>query len=305
MSLILNSLDGSNPLAFLAALGTFRLIHLAGEREVKLRWVRDGAWRPELVGHETDERSLCVRLLRAAKEFLPSEMFTEILGQDITVDQSKFREFVRAAHESTAAGDRNMSDFAASFGSEVRVQEGKERIEYTDLCFITGSGHQHFLGAMRELKQNTLADHIYDALFGEWKKNKKLSMRWDPSDAAEYAFRWGDPSAEGASAVWGANLLAIHALPFFVAQPTARGLRTTGFRYPKQRPEFTWPIWTGPVSVDTVRSLISLSELQEDEGDLNHAALQARGIAEVYRAPRVRIGQGANFKVSFRPARAV
>jgi len=31
----------------------------------------------------------------------------------------------------------------------------------------------------------------------------------------------------------------------------------------------------------------------------------AIGIADIFRVQRVRIGQGANFKVSFRPARAV
>jgi hypothetical protein len=52
-----------------------------------------------------------------------------------------------------------------------------------------------------------------------------------------------------------------------------------------------------------VRSLASLPELQKDEP--NRKALNGMGIVEVYRAQRIRIGAGANFKVSFRPARSV
>jgi len=46
-----------------------------------------------------------------------------------------------------------------------------------------------------------------------------------------------------------------------------------------------------------------LSELQADAPE--HEVLLAMGVKEVYRAQRVRIGQGANFKVSFRPARTI
>ena len=133
-------------------------------------------------------------------------------------------------------------------------------------------------------------------------------MRWDPQDAAEYALRWSDPSQDGASAVWGANRLAVEALPLFPSQPTKRGLQTTGFRSPRRRggwPQFTWPIWTEWAGLDTVRSLLSLEELLASNADFTRAGLQERGIGEVYRAQRVRIGQGANFKVSFRPSRAI
>jgi hypothetical protein len=108
------------------------------------------------------------------------------------------------------------------------------------------------------------------------------------------------------SAVWGANLLAVHALPLLPAQPTTDGLETTGFLYTRGNwPEFTWPIWQEPIGVDTMRSLLALSDLQVPADKLNHEVMREMGSAEVYRSPRVRIGQGANFKVSFRPARAV
>lgn len=303
---ILTALDGSNPLAFLAALGALRLIHLGNSRKpVKLRWVRNGIWQPELLGIEDSEESLCERLVAAAKQCLPVNIFSKLLGKNITVDPNTFAAFAQAAYQAALAGDRQTSDFAAAFGCEICKQEGKDRIEYTDLCFVTGSGHQHFLGTMEGLHKNDTAGHIRDALFGAWAREKGFSMRWDPADAAEYAFRWSDPSSEGASAVWGANLLAVHALPLFPTQPTSMGLRTTGFRDGSPWPEFTWPIWIHPIALEAIGSLLAMQELHSKENELNHATLRALGIEEIYRASRVRIGQGANFKVSFRPARAV
>jgi hypothetical protein len=306
----LSALDGSNPLAFLAALGTLRLLHLQfGEREaVRMRWCRGATWTPELSGFKGDADALCQTLLDAPR--VPVEAFSE-LGEDITVSQEKFRDFVRTVREALP-GERRTAEFAAAFGNEVCLKEKADRIVNTEFCFITGSGHQHFLGTMRAQVEKVTPQHFKSALFGPWQREKGLSMRWDPKDAAEYALRWSDPSTEGASAVWGVNRLAVEALPIFPTQPISaparRRLRTTGFQGPRKRgdwPQFTWPIWTDWASLDVIRSLVSLKELQEGDGEFTRKGLEERGIGEVFRAQRVRIGQGANFKVSFRPARAI
>jgi hypothetical protein len=302
---LLGALDGSNPLAFLAALGTLRLLHMSKpDTTVRMRWERwDGFWRPNLAGVGTDEGSLCELLIGAP--WAPVREF-EVMGKNLTVSREKFREFVIGAHSAAAQQDRRTADFAAAFGCEVcEDKKTRDRIEYTKFCFITGSGHQDFLATISTLAERVTASHIREALFGQWRAEKGLSMRWDPSDAAEYALRWDDPSAKGASAVWGVNRLATEALPFFPTMPLKEGLLTTGFRFNKQgrRDEFTWPIWTHFAGFETVCSLVSLADLQKDEPERKE--LREMGIEEVYRSARVRIGQGANFKVSFRPARAV
>jgi hypothetical protein len=303
-TLLLHALDGSNPLAFLAAVGTLRLVHLSKSGAgVRIGWERQGGfWRPRLVDLDGDEDWLCELLMQAP--WAPIEKFGP-LGKNLTVASKVFEPFLSEAQEVATREDRRAADFAAAFGSEVCEDKKRGRIEYTDFCFITGSGHQHFLGTMDALARSVTAGHIRDALFGNWRAEKGLSMRWDPSDAAEYALRWDDPSSEGAWAVWGANRLAVEALPCFPTVPVDGRLQTTGFRFDRSRrcEEFTWPIWSHFAGLDAVRSLISLAELQKDEPE--REMLRAMGIEEAYRAQRVRIGQGANFKVSFRPARAV
>jgi len=301
-TIALRALDGSNPLAFLAALGALRLAHLA-EPSAALRmcWARrDGLWRPELACFETGEDELCRLLMRAPSA--PVGNFKEV-GQNLPVTREKFAPFVAQACKDASFADRRAADFAVSFGSEACEDEKKGRIEHTDLCFITGSGHQDFLGTISALAAKVTVAHIRDALFGEWSAEKGLSMRWDPSDAAEYALQWDDPGPKGAWAVWGANRLAVEALPYFPAMPVKGRLQTTGFKRRNRQTEFTWPIWTQPASFDTLRSLMALEKLQQDTPD--RSVLRAMGIDEIYRSQRVRIGQGANFKVSFRQARAV
>lgn len=299
-SIVFGGIDGSNPLGFLAALGAHRLLSLIWpEREVKLRWMARGGWRPEAVGVEVGEEELCRVLLERAP-WAPLEVF-EKLGKNLAVGRKLFQEVAESA-SGGRVGERLAADFVAAFGSD--VFEEKERIEYTDLCFITGSGHQHFLGTARGLAGCVGVEHLREALFGDWRyADKGFSFRWDPEDAREYALRWGNPSLEGATTVWGANRLAFEALPLFPTLPDVRTQRTVGFQTLKGAHEFTWPVWTQAAGVDTVRSLLGMSELQVEVPP--REMLRARGIAEVFRVQRVRIGQGANFKVSFRPARAV
>lgn len=297
-SYLLRGIDGSNPLGFLAAVGAARLLEGA-----RLGWGVEGCvWRPTLwVPDLATEEALCARLAELTR-VAPAAV--KMLGKNLTVAPEVFGAYMEKVERLGRQGEPAAGGYAAAFGSEVCVDAKRNRIESTKLSFITGSGHQDFVTTVVRLSEAVDAGHIREALFGLWeRKDKSLSFRWDPQDAAEYALCAGDPSKEGAWTVWGANRLAFEALPLFPVQPTRRGLRTTGFREEKYPEEFSWPMWEAAVGVDTMRALFAYGELQA--ASPNRAALGAMGIGEVFRAPRVRIGPGANFKVSFRPARGV
>lgn len=303
-SIVFRGIEGSNPLGFLAALGTLRLADLVWRNQgVQLRWIRDGGWRPELSGLPIKDGVEFCRVLHEQALWAPLDAFSA-LGKNLTVTRNVFGEVVRSVAAHTRGEDRRAADFVAAFGSDVIEDRDNDRIEYTELCFITGSGHQHFLGTARGLAKSSGPEHLSEALFGPWRyADKGLSMRWDPDDAKEYALRWDNPSGPGVFSVWGANRLAFEALPLFPTVPSGRRLQTTGFQRRNRAHEFTWPLWTQAAGVDTVRSLLSLRDLENEAPD--RVQLNAMGIDEVFRVQRVRIGQGANFKVSFRPARAV
>jgi hypothetical protein len=249
------------------------------------------------------DAELC-EVLAEQGSWAPLDAFA-VLGNNLTVAPEVFAETASEIAGHIHPGERVAADFLAAFGNELYEDRDKGRITYTDFSFITGSGHQHFLGTARALQQCAGPDNLREALFGPWKSaDKGNSFRWDPEDAKEYALRWRDPSVGGVSSVWGANRLAFEALPFFPMVPAGATLRTTGFNTAQGGAhEFTWPIWTQPASAETIRSLVGLRQLQD--ATPSRGELEPMGIAEVFRSQRVRIGQGANFKVSFRPARAV
>jgi hypothetical protein len=303
-ALLLTAIEGANPLGYLAALGALRLSSLRWPAEkIRLRWVQTGGWQPELFGIPVRGEDEFCRILQEEGQWVPLADFA-VLGKNLTVSPEAFGAAVRRVVKQETNQDRRAADFAAAFGCDVLADKEKGRIRYTDLCFITGSGHQDFLGTANSLARSTKAEHLREALFGPWRyADRSLSLRWDPDDAKEYALQWTNPSSEGVTSIWGANRLAFEALPVFPVVAAGNGPRTIGFQRRGRSDEFTWPIWTPWAGLDVVRSLVCQRELQADKPD--RASLSAIGVAEIFRAQRVRIGQGANFKVNFRPARAV
>jgi hypothetical protein len=298
-------LDGGNPLGFLAALGTFRAISLAwGERPIRVGWrLIGGLWRPVLLGIGADESGAFLERLDAGlKAMLDQPALT--FASDLAVSAEVFQAQARKAKEDGKPLDRRNADFIAAFGCEAtpRTERGQEKtIQDTALRTMSGTGNQHFLGFMCALIRETGPDHLAAALFHEWRyTDPGPSMRWDPNDDRRYALRWGNPgnsSRHPITTVRGANRLAIEALPLLPTAPVGKRLETTGFK--QRRGEgavWTWPIWTGPLSLDPLRSLLSLPDLQAPEPDRRRLA--ARGVAEVFRCQRLTIGKYRNFSTA-------
>ena len=82
--------------------------------------------------------------------------------------------------------------------------------------------------------------------------------------------------------------------------PSRGRLETVGFQGHRSHDTFwTWPLWNIPLSLEVVRSALSLSELVTLEQD--RANLLRRGIVAVYRSQRLTVGKFRNFT----PAQAI
>ena len=309
--LLLTGLDGANPLAFLAALGTLRGLTIAWpERTVRLSWTLRDTWRPCL---HVDGGALGEdEALDGLKRFMQMRPGHEALGigDNLTISADKFR--THALNAASAASPcfegRATADFIAAFGCDaVESADRKGQIQDTALRTMGGTGHQHFLKTMRDLAEKANRDNLRQCLFGHWeRKDPQLSLRWDPEDDRRYALRWKNPSDDkahakgeksGAPTEWGANRLAYESLPLFPVIPVGRSVQTTGFSGSRSRDTFwTWPIWDVPVGLDSVRSLLALRELQSDH--IDHERLAAMGIRQVFKSQRVTIGQFRNFTPS-------
>jgi hypothetical protein len=299
--LLLAGLDGSNPLAFLACLGTLRALTGAWpDRHVRISWSSAGAWRPVLhVDGVVAAQDVISALVGELKKMEDHPAWT--LGADLNVGPERFREFAEGASEQAQEKrDRTWADFAAAFGCESTTTSDGRSIQDTALRTMSGAGHQHFVQFMSLIVQRTTARHLEKTLFETWRYDdpvEKCTLRWDPQDDVRRALQWrdpsGDPERKKRGNMLGANRLAIEALPLLPTIPDGRELHTTGFSGRGSQSTFwTWPIWSGALSLDVVRSVLAMSELQHvhDPG-----ALQSRGIAAVMRCRRLTIGKFRNF----------
>ena len=91
----------------------------------------------------------------------------------------------------------------------------------------------------------------------------------------------------------GANRLAVETLPLLPTVPGSKRTETTGFTRRDKATLFTWPIWDCALSLEVIRSLLALGEVQHSEPD--RAKLRAMGVVEVYRSRRITTGKFRNF----------
>lgn len=289
--ILLRGLDGSNPLAFLGALGTLRtLSHALPAQRVTMSWTDAGTgWRPVVAfGVGADEQRLIDLLDNQLKSAADRPAFA--IGDNLNLPQQSFRSHVqRAAERATdaASPDREDADFLAAFGCEACVDDNGT-IEDTELRTMSGGGHQHFLKFFRNLVAETSGSHLRRALLMNWDyadDGRNLNLRWDPADDRRYAMRWSDPSADPIKTMRGANRLAIEALPLLPTMPTMLGLKTTCFRGSTARDTcFVWPIWTTTITVDVVRSLLGFTIALETSPP---ATRRQTAVAAMYSSQRI------------------
>jgi hypothetical protein len=303
-SLELTGFDGQNPLAFLAALGTLRTLTLAWpDADVRLSWHLRGAWHPMLHATCPLHQANVVETLQTELQCMERHP-AFALGDNLGVPPAVFQEYVQQAQAAASPTDRRWADFAAAFACEcttTRDSKKQQVVQDTDLRTMSGAGHQDFLAIARHIVHNTTPRHLEKAIFQPWRYDdpiEKQTMRWDPMDDIRYALRWRDPSGDPVrkkrGTVLGANRLAIEGLPLLPTMPVGSVLCTTSFTGQGSRDRcWTWPIWQALLTLDVVRSLLALCELQLPEPP--RSLLIRMGIVEINRSQRLTVGKFRNF----------
>jgi len=293
----LPGLNGSSLLGFMAALGTLRTLN--GITEVappRIKWLsRGSSFCPVIRLFSTlDDEALLLKLDEALKSYAGHSTIT--FAPDLKVTAKQFRFMAEAqAGDYLACNAQVGAAVTAAFGCDA-ITNDEGNIEDTAFRTMSGAGHQHFLAFMNELAKNTSIEHLREALFGPWRyRDPSPIMRWDDEDDRRYALRWDEPSKDPVRTVRGANRLAIAALPMFTVVPTSSAtVATTGFKGRKSNDTFvTWPLWSGWLCLDAVRSTLALRELQDS--DVTTHKLEGLGVVAVCRSQRITLGKYRNF----------
>src|SRR5206468_4059560 len=123
--------DGANPLAFLAALGTLNLLSEARTADMRMRWQPlAGAWRPVLIASQPLDENAVVEML-ATSLGAPEAHPHLALGKNLSISRDRFAQFALNAQRASSLQARRFADFMASFGSEVFGHESLDRIVAT------------------------------------------------------------------------------------------------------------------------------------------------------------------------------
>jgi hypothetical protein len=314
----LRGLEPDNLLAFLALLGLMRTLDSERpELQPKVTW-RGLPMRPHLQ-LETEEQvdaSQVATWVATGLERLGQEV--DFSGhKNIDHTPAQFRQLCEAAEEERT---RATSDWLAALGSEANANKDGTRIQATALCAVFGQGHQDFLSRVQTLAKETppatkkakrgqrappapeawWTERLEATLLRTWTNEDDatgwpVTLRWDPGENRQYAYRFANPSKSGESimTMFGAYRLAVMALPWFPTAPTQRRLRTTAFMDAGGDMAVSWPLWTVPLGAAAVRALLRHPALVRASPD--PAELRPYGVGEVMRARRVQVERYMSF----------
>lgn len=297
--ILLSGLDGSNPLAFLAALGTLRVLTRACHPPaVLMSWACNaGSWVPTL--HLRPPLSQDEALTTLVNELIPDAakhpiafMNKDQQDQATSGTAALFQTRARAA---ARPSDRDALDWLSAMTSDVAPDATSQ---------LQTARRDYFWGNLRSVMDKCNAAHLRRTLFETWDYADPLdnqSLHIEPSEDRRHAHQWstpsGDPDRKKRGGMLGANRLAIEAFPFFQSLAAGDKLATRGFSGSRtDDTRWTWPLWTCPVGVEVVASILALRELQFES--IDHRALAARGIQSVFRCRRILVGKTPNFTPS-------
>lgn len=281
----LPGLLGSHPLGVLASFGLLRKVS-EWDVHAKLSFVMEDDWIATLhTDAFADTEALAARLA----DWTTSDIFDRLLGwaDDVRVSPDEFR---RRVSDALAANDLALVAFLNAIATDGVVDGQKGLVKPS--AFYMASGQQSFLGGMREIVSQVRAapiEAIKEAIIGPWRYEMRVhSMGWDPNTERLYALRHRAPTSEKPVCIGGAVLLAFWALPLFPVMAIGGRAATTGFVREGSQQYFTWPVWSPPIGIDELTSLIHCGEsiwISETGGFRG-------GIECVYRSKRAEFGQG-------------
>jgi hypothetical protein len=298
--IVLTGLIGSNSLGALAAFGLLRACsQIEALRSGKLAWRLADDWTAVLTFADRIDRDALIKHLVKRQEDLKTDIFK--WSDDIRVKPEVYRARLTEAAENATATKRGNADYYAAFGSETVTDGSKKLVKPT--AFHMTSGQMRFLKSICEVAESVSdnrAGKFTEALFGPWKYDCEChGLFWDHMTERLYALRDCKPSDEKPRSVSAAVWFGIEAMPLFPTVRSGGKLATTGFVRTDGVTRFVWPIWTQPVGLDGLRTLLGSSELLSASA---WDSLGQRGITAIYESVRSEFGKGY---AVFRPATVV
>jgi CRISPR-associated endonuclease/helicase Cas3 len=309
----LTGLDGANPLAFLAAIGTLVVCDQLSRSTNSPRWL-DGrvalSWgkarSPNTpVLHLPGQPPALVDFAAFLEEHLArsvEEHGSACAVQMLMDEEHPFPALVRQRCSERPMAERARLDWVTALACE-SVPKAASQLQTVRKDYLIGN--------LRSVMQRTKATHIVRSLFETWDYTDALdnqSLHWEPGEDRRHAYQWhqpnGDPTRKRRGGMLGANRLALEAWPLFPTFPDVSDrerVNTRGFRGNRAFNTFwVWPLWSSCLTPGGIASMLSLRGL-ERVGPEEATSLRDLGVTVVYRSQRILVGKTPNLT----PAEAI
>ena len=284
-------MDGSNPLGFLAALGLLRVVPGA-----KLGFSDDGSFRAFVDGLDKSESDLATFIAadaeaagneRAPWRFTYTKAATKKQGPQTVADlkppPEDFKEHLATCIEAWLTGNDEAAGYAAAYGTDIAV-DGKGNTKPTAFHFT--AAQQTFLGAVESIRGSVTQEWVETSLFKGHGERPGSNLRWDPGAERNWALMANNPSADGTRVDAPLEWLAFRGLPLLPSFPRGSRIITTGVVGRGDDMTFTWPLWSIPASLLTIRSALQV----DWTGSIKERA--ARGVFAICSSAIRRTSQG-------------
>jgi CRISPR-associated endonuclease/helicase Cas3 len=302
VGLPLTGMDGSNPLAFLAAIGTLTALDrlsraddrpawlmtpprlswgTSASRQTPVLWLSKPA-TPDLAAY------LHEHLARTLDQH-PAALVVELLRNN----ERPLPNLIRECCRNRSVVERPRLDWVTALACDLAPEATSQ---------LQTVRRDYLIGNLESVIQRTSRDHLQRTLFETWDYRDALnnqSLHWEPSEDRRHAYQWyqpnGDPTRNRRGGMLGANRLAMEAWALLPSFPSSRGdkLVTRGFQGTSMYDTFwTWPLWQSPLTVDGVASILGLPAFQSEDTSLER--LREFGVTMVFRAQRILVGKTPN-----------
>ncbi len=296
---VLRGVDGSNPLGFLAALGLLR-VATRPDRFCRLHFL-EGSFVavvtgdldiPEFVTHDADHAAeeTIWRLAYAKKTAGGIRQVA-----DLKPPPPEFRAFAIQAIEAWLSGEQDGAAYAAAYATDVAV-DGNGNTKPTAFHFT--AANQEFLEIVEKSRASVTEEWVRSSLFDGGGGRPGSNLRWDPLSDRNHALMARDPQRARTTVDAPLEWLAFRGLPLLPTFPRGAGSRgprilTSCVTGRGDEMAFTWPVWSIPSSLGTVRSVLQCSWTDARER-------ASRGIFVLCRAEIRRSSEGfGNFTPGF------
>jgi hypothetical protein len=258
---VLGGLNGASPLGFLGALGLLRRLQ-DGQSRARLGFLADGSFRPYLEGVDADLAAFVAHDAERASEettwqlrYEKTEKRSVKIVADLKPPPSVFARFLDACLERWTAGDGSAVAYAAAFATSVAV-DGKGNTKPTAFHFT--AANQTFLGAIELIRAAVTAEWAARSLFDGNAARPGSNVRWDSSAERNRALMATNPEDDKTRVDAPLEWLAFRALPLFPCYPSGSRVLTTAVEGRGDDMKLTWPLWSPPASLATVRSALQV-----------------------------------------------